>query len=376
MTIETEINNRLNAMAAMQREIDVLRKLPDSLTVRTLFKLRDTYFLEVRDVSLQELCKLLPPLGLKLTADGYGRFTAEPSPQLATDTDRVHPIWTDNGCFGWFARLDDFCVLQVKLAREGQQDPWEPPYGLHAGQDRYFTRQPAALPLCEDQGPAAAFDAAWAQFFVDEGYNAGQKALAAAFKVVSGRNVELSASDLPVRPDTHMVLGASELTVLRAGAAPLETVPSGSPLFALPRIGSFWQKFDNAQALRLVAFSNRMRAPVAELEDKFIQSVLKKAKSYLEAFVEKHIPTQKTQPKSAVLAYVLKAHFGLDIHVGFRDAQRATGDRIRYEMWLGFRRWNEGASMTFPAVYDQQGFDWDFPDYEALANLATKGANA
>ncbi len=373
MTTQERLDERRAALAEVQREIDFLELLPPDLPVRHAYRLHGQWYLSLTGGALADLLPALPAQPICLRADGWGRLEAHAAQAHEVDLPccaLAYPVWYTRGGLNWFTRIGkENLLVRVTAADASMQDPTG--YARQGTTDLYWTRKRVQPLLHDSQGPQVDFDSAWEAFFAVERYTEAQKMFARVFRMQSARNVDLSAMDLPLKPVEVLEVAGEQLQVRRSGPGVPETVPEGSKLFALPRIGLFWNRFTDEQAERLLQFSNAFRRELEAEDAAFIKQTLTQAREAAQRFIREHVQTQRNRPKADVLQYAIQRELGVAVSVSPRESlTRSLGDRVQYAYWMHLRRYNEDLTIELPALYDPQGFDWDFPgivDYEPLA---------
>lgn len=204
-----------------------------------------------------------------------------------------------------------------------------------------------------------AWNAKWDEFFASEGYNAAQLQFARTFRAASAHRTAVTAADLPRPAPGTMSLADQDLVILRTGDSP-EEWPEKSSMRALKRVGSFWGRFTQEQADRLLQFQQAMTAsaPGADSDYKEIMVVLEKAKQALEQFNRDTCGSYRGKPPAFLLSNYLQAEFGYPISVSYRDSVRPCGPEYTQEVWIYLQRCNLGAVVKYKGTYEKGDKFW------------------
>jgi len=365
----SQIAVRQKHIDSHQAEIALLERLPDGLDIENVYRSSGDWCLVLKGDVFNAITAL-PPLAVEIRGDNWGEPQPNKLEQFAADGDICYPVWQDAGKSraSWFTRLPTGEELRVSLEAPSVS-LLRPPkgYEMLVGHHRTFFKR---IPLLVDStprthSPAELFALNWGAFEQSEGYNARQSALAAAVKAVVARNEILTAADLPTLPAATMEVAGEQLVILgspvRQGADDAYT----GKLFALVRMGGFWGAFTPAMAERLLAYANKVRLPLKELEDRFCKETLEKAKVLATQFIEEHVPSQRCKANPKVIAAWVSARLGVTVNISKRESQfsGATRDVLVTQHWISFGGHLEGWSYEIPATFDANGFDWEYPPF-------------
>lgn len=365
----SQIAARQKLIDSCQAEIALLECLPNSLDIENVFRSAGNWCL-VLNGDVFNAITALPPLAIEIRGDNWGEPQPNKLNRFAADGDICYPVWQEAGKSraSWFARLPSGEELRISL-ESPTVGLLRPPkgYELLVGHHRtYFKR----IPLLVDStprthSPSELFALNWGAFEDSEGYNARQSSLAAAIKAAAERNETLTAADLPPMPPATMEIAGEHLMILggpvRMGANDAYT----GKLPALVRMGGFWGAFTPAAAERLLAYANKVRLPLKELEGQFCKETLEKAKVLATQFIEEYVHSQRCNANLKVIAAWVSARLGITVSITKRDAQctGTTRDTLLTNHWISFGGFHEGWSYAVPATYDVNGFDWEYPPF-------------
>jgi hypothetical protein len=216
--------------------------------------------------------------------------------------------------------------------------------------------EPDVKPLATAQ---QAWNAKWDEFFMAQDYSASQLSFARAFKAAAVHRTVVTAADLPRPAPSTMTVAGQDLVILQTGTSP-EEWPAKSSMRALARVGSFWGRFTQEQADRLLQFQQDMTAsaPGPDSEYHEIMVVLEKAKLALEQFNRESWGEYRGKPPASLLSNYLQAEFGYPISVSYRDQVRAFGSKYSQEVWISLQACNLGAVVNHKGIYEKGDKLW------------------
>lgn len=370
------MSDKNSQIAARQKRIDsyraemvLLEHLPEGLDIENVYLSSGDWCL-VLNGDVFNAIAALPPLAVEIRGDNWGEPQPNKLDHFASDGDICYPVWREEGKSraSWFSRLPSGEELRVSL-ESPSVGLLHPPkgYELLVGHHRtYFKRVPLLVDSTpRTHSPAELFALNWREFEDAEGYNARQSSLAAAVKAAAERNEALVAADLPSMPPATMELAGEQLVILggpvRMGADDTYT----GKLPALVRLGGFWGAFTPAAAERLLAYANKVRSPLKELEEQFCKETLEKAKVLATQFIEEHVPSQRCNANPKVIAAWVSARLGITVSVTKRESQftGTTCDTLLTYHWISFGGHHESWSYEISATYNANGFDWEYPPF-------------
>lgn len=357
MNIANYIQSLDADIAKKQHERALLEKLPGNLGVGVTFSLNGVTHLHLTD-PLEVLLATLPPCNAVMTLRD-GSWVAKPENKPLDWTQRTLALVQSKSGVQWNHYLDDGTLLC--LHRNGASLPKIEGYRLaHSAHHVVLQREVVHDSACKVSS-VEHYDNQWHAFMAAEGYTALQRLFANAFKALASRNVTTTFEMLPLRADTQMSLGNEVLEIRRAGSAPSETLPAGSVLHGLVRIGAFWQSFTEEQARKLQNFANGMACDLEALSNTAAKNGLNEAIEAVAQFQRKHLVRVANLPTEDVLRHWVEKETGFPVSLSFRNQRRELDGRITREVHLSLWKWHESTTLSTPELFDPAGFDFQNP---------------
>lgn len=380
MNAKEQIARRQAQIEEAQAEIIFLSRLPDGLDIESCLPCGGEWLLNING-DANEAIHLLPPLAIEIRADNYGEPVASFQERLATNGDICFPVWTNSsGKTTWWSCLDSGERVKVGLSgKQSSQNVVFPqvPEGyvcLKAHHATFYKRKRAVAQYERVTRPAEENSRKWNEFYQVAGYRENQKQLARVLQAAANHDQHVEMSDLPAMPAETLSVAGAELVILRSGSTHSTGEPYKGPFPALPRIGNFWRAFTLKQAEELVAFANTMVVPLETRDERFCRQLLEVAREAASEFVSLFLTAQRNKPDTSVIAEWVSARVGYPVSITLRDRRNCSTEPqgIRYICWVAVDKWMEDWSFTVPAVFDLQGFDWEYPsttEYEPCGPL-------
>lgn len=357
----SQFADRLRAQQRqLQEEIDLVSKLPPELDINTAFKLHGQWHVTLLSPAKTALT-LLPPVNqrMRLHSGVMAPEPVEPVEPLNWKQP-ILAVWGTGSDIRWRTMLPDGTPVNVSAV-----GPLDLPRGYEWRRPHHSVLMARKLvkPSGLAKSPSQEFDEAWARFMDEQGYRAYQRQFAAVFKVASSNDHMLTPEMLPVPVAATMEVAGETLVIARSGPGPAETVPEGSRLYALPRIGVFWNAFTREEAQTLIDFANQQRRKVNTLGNEWAKAALKKASEALQRFQQTYLATPATSDIDAdVLTYWLQKETGLPVTVVVRSDSRYRKPGVHH-LWLQCNRHLEDASVDIGEIRNPAGFDFQAPDF-------------
>lgn len=342
----------------IERQVDIVSRLPEGVAVKSVFEAHKTAYVVVED-SFENVSKLLPPVGGKVRIQD-GSVSVEPALEEIDWTQRFLPVWVSSGLVQWYAHLSEGELVRVQA-----RGPLHPPQGyefmtLHHGM---ALRRKLRTPELTQHSPSELFEDKWDHFLGEQGFNAKQCMFANVFKTASAYDRELTDAMLPQAASSTMEVAGQTLAVLST-SRPVEAYAPGSYLHGLARIGVFWESFTAAQAMCLVGFANQHRCALADLDYKWGQQMVQKAKQALGELSARYLQDKVANaPTNEALTYYVQHATGAPVTVAIRANHTSIRQPGVTSLWVQCAKAMDDMTLKVNPVYDPNGFDFNSPPF-------------
>jgi hypothetical protein len=385
-------------IAEANRTIQFLSSLPADLALKTVLYYSNKWHISVHAESADALLKQFKPLPVALTGAGtwVSPFYLVPSdspPVLADGTLQTLPFTVSDPknqgphIVDWHAQLalpeyQDCPALdcQVRITVEGcLTAPTPAGYtatSVGSSTARYILRRTVSSVAVSDRSPLAQFEEKKDTFLKSLNLNAAQMQFANVVGTVAQATTELRVACLPAKVGNSVELAKTGAT---RGNPESDKYSKGSTLYALARVGVFWDYFTAEQAtkllegLRAIAAEVSPDMPVKEAQDKYIPKIPETAAAQANDWIKANVESSKSPIQPAMLEYLVQMQSGHDIAVSSRGARHHHDPKMMtHDFWLHFQKWNGALSVDMPRAYDEDGFDWLNPSFVACEPIVAK----